>query len=309
MAEHRMDADTAGRLYAHRGQIYLIQRRLDVAAQELTIGLREREQAAAESGAELTGTYPFHVVQLAILAADRGDFASAHREIGRALELVRNSGERSREASLLITAAMCYGFEGEWKRVQEAAAETRAIAEYVGAPYHLACADVLEGYASFHIGDRSEALAMMRSGLAAQERSGAWLCLCLTRSYVADAFERSGSWEEASELARAALARSEVGDRLGDDLAQRVLLRCAARQTPDLVPLAIERARSVALERGSAREKALFELAAAQAFLLLGDGTRARDHADRAIFELGALGAAWFVDEAEKVRARALEFV
>ncbi len=309
MAEHRMDSDMAGRLYAHRGQIYLVQRRLDVAAQELAIGLREREEAAAQSGAELTGTYPFHVVQLAILAADRGDFASAHREVTRALELVRNSGERSREASLLISAAMCFGFEGDWEHVREAAAETRAIAEYVGAPYHLACADVFEGYATFHIGDQSEGLTMMRSGLTAHERSGAYLTLCLTRAYVADALERSGSWQEAIELARAALARSDVGDRLGDDLARRVLLRCAARQTPDLVPSAIERARSVALERGSPREKALFELAAAQASLLLGDGTRARDHADRAIVELGALGAAWFVDEAEKVRARALELV
>lgn len=76
---------------------------------------------------------------------------------------------------------MCFGFEGDWEHVREAAAETRAIAEYVGAPYHLACADVFEGYATFHIGDQSEGLTMMRSGLTAHERSGAYLTLCLTR--------------------------------------------------------------------------------------------------------------------------------
>ena len=305
LAESLGDAVTIGMARSHLGQIFVVQRRSADAADEVAIGMRIRDDLGETAGSR--GTYPFSVVQLALIAADRGQFATAHREIERSLAMVRGSGERSREASLLVCAAMSFGFEGEWMRVRDAAVSARAIAEYVGAPYHLAFAEVIDGYANFQLGARSLGMRMMRRGLIAHEQSGALLAFGLTRAYVADALEQAGEHEEAMKLALASLARADVGDRLGDDIARRVLLRCEALLRPDLVPSEIERLRSIGTARGSAREEAMVDLAGAQAYVALGQRSTAIDHADRAIEAINALGMPFFLAEAETTRRRAYD--
>lgn len=306
-AEPRLNNQIDGQLLAHLGQILVLQRRFDEATEELESGMRLRESSPRTRRPGFGGMASFSIMQIALIAADRGLFAQSHREAERALKSVRGSGERSREASLLITRSMALAFEGEWLRVREAAVGARAIAEYVGAPFHLAFADVIDGYANFQLGARALGLRMMRRGLVAHEQCGAMLAFALSRAYVADALEQNGEYEEAAKLALAALARADVGDRLGDDIARRVLLRCEARLAPDLLASEIARLRLIAVERGSLREEALLELAAAQSYLSVGDGPAAREHSDRAVDAISALEMPWYVAEAESVRQRAEE--
>jgi class 3 adenylate cyclase/tetratricopeptide (TPR) repeat protein len=303
MTQHYDDGDTSGRLRGHLGQILVVQRRLDEAERELQAGLRQRELAARARSRGSARPYPFAVLQLALAAADRGDFAVAHDDVERAIDSMRGSGERTTEAALLVCCAMAFGFEGDWVRMGDDAAGIRASAEYVGAPFHLACADVFEGYANFQLGARSLGLRLMRRGLVAHEQSGALLTLCLTRSYVADALAREGDIEEATTLAYSALSRADVGDCLGDDIARRVLLRCEARLAPDLLASEIERNRTIAIERRSRREEALLELAAAEAYVAIGDGPAARRHGDASVEAIGQLGMAWWLKQAESVRS------
>jgi class 3 adenylate cyclase/tetratricopeptide (TPR) repeat protein len=208
----------------------------------------------------------FSLSQCAFTRMYSGDTAAARAGFAQAMERVQQSGSRSTEGSVWITWGLARLVESDWSGAIAAAGEARGIAEQMRAPYHLDTADAIEGYARFQLGAGDDALEQLTRGIEGLEKTGAFLSMSLSLASHADALAEAGQSAEARRQAEASLARREHGDRLGDDLALRVLARLDAREGRSA---AFEQRHAELLElarmRGSAREEVLAHVEALRA--------------------------------------------
>lgn len=292
----------SGLMRMQLGYALVTQRKPDGRA-VLGHGLAERQRAAQVSGQPLSDTDGYACAMLALAQADRGDFRTADELLSQGLEIVRAAGRRPAESSVMITSAAVELFRANWKGVIAWAGDAREIAVPLRAPYHLATADALSGYARFRLGEESEGLAEMRRGLEDLENSGAFLTKCLSLACLADALSRSGRFAEAEALATAALDRATAGDVLGDELAHRALLRIEARRSPAAVSDRLAVLRDDSGVRRSPRHAAIADLAAADAAWRMGRHDEAAASALSARDRFGALGIDGDREEAEALLA------
>lgn len=251
------------------GYCLVSQRRLEGLA-VLEQSIVERQQASKVGGLRLNDSDGYGLALLGLAHADAGDFAAADELIGRGLEIVRAASFRPAESSILVTRAVVSFFRTDWPGVLDSAGEAREIAVQLRAPYHLATADILTGYARHRLGEGRDGLSAMWRGLEDLERSGAFLTKCMSQACVADALSRSGHFAEAEALATAALDREAVGDRLGDEFAHRALLRIEAQRSAAAVSERVDALRRTARARRSPRQSSIAELAAADTAWRLG---------------------------------------
>ena len=129
--------------------------------------------------------------------------------------------------------SQAFGSKRSPKYQLDAAQKARVPAQTMRAPYHLATCDTIEGQARFHLGEREAGLAALRRGLAGLERCKLPLTLTWSLACLAEALAQLGEWDEAKRLAREALERGPLLDRLGEDVAQRTLFRVAVYRNPE----------------------------------------------------------------------------
>ncbi|MEP6623839.1 MAG: AAA family ATPase [Acidimicrobiia bacterium] len=304
LVEQAGQDDTAALLRCHLGQVLIIQRRHDEAEQLLVEGLRGRGEQVGELGpgdVEL-GLYCYALAQQTLIDADRGEFTPPVRAVDEALAHINRVGEYSTGASLLIVSAIARTLRGDWAEVCADIEAIAALPDASVSPYVEVMATVLHGYATFRLGAPQEGLEALRRGLKAHEESEAKLALGLTRALLADALAREGNDEEAASMARAALERGEVGDRIGEDFAACVLLQTDGQTGTDLAT-SIERLRTDCLAAGSIRSTAMVNLAAAKAYRRAGDIDAATRYATDAIAATTALGMTAYREEAESLGA------
>lgn len=238
-----------------------------VAALEEGLALRS---AASEGGEGVDDAHvldaagaldSFSQCQLALTASYQDGAANARQGFRDAIVRVRKTGVVSTESSNWITFGLASVVLGDWETAIEASHEARRIAEHVGAGYHLDTSDGIEGYALFQLGDRRAGALMLQRGVERLEKSGALLSMSLTLACYADVLAELGDLEEARFRAEAALERGDHGDRLGEDLAHRVLYRLDVQEE---AAIEIEARRRALLRQADAygcrREHALAEL-------------------------------------------------
>ena len=211
----------------------------------------------------------FSQCQVALLQAYAGDWERARPGFGAAIDRVRKTGSLSTESSNWITFGLACIVAGDWETAIECARQARQIAEHVRAHYHLDTADGIEGYARWRQAgadgneERERGLRLLRRATERLEKSGALLSMSLTSACYADVLAERGEHDEAERRARAALERGEHDDRMGEDLALRVLVRLAG-DGEEASALRDELTR-LAASRESARDQALAALAIADA--------------------------------------------
>ena len=286
-----------GLMRMHLGYCLVSQRRAG-AGRVLRQGIALRQAAAELSGQPPNDTDGYGLALLGLAHADRGDFATADSLVDRGLGIVRAAARRPAESSILITRSVVELFRGNWQGVVVSAREARDIAVQLRAPYHLATADILSGYGRFRLGEEAEGLSAMWGGLEDLERSGAFLTKCMSQACVADALSRSGRFAEAEALATAALDRALVGDALGDEFAQRALLRIDATRSETAVSTRLETLRRNATRRRSRRQLAIAELAEADAAWRAGRHDDAASSASAARDRLEGLAMPGDLEEA-----------
>ncbi len=295
----------------HLGLLML--RRDSVEAERaLGEGTRLLEEASRARNVPIGARQKFAYAVLGACLIDRGFYERGNALLDDAIASVREKGQRSTEASNLITALIGLFFRSDWTESSKVAKQAIDIAEQLKLPYHLSIGGVLAAYARFRLAESDGELAVQRDAvndmernLRMQEDSKALLCSSISYACCADAASRLGDWERARQMAAASLERETVGDILGIDLAHRALLRVEAHTEPDAVPRRIERLMQLASEHDSVRERALAHLAAAEAFLVLGAAERVRSHADQAAAVLDVLGPQHLIDELRRTRAAA----
>jgi tetratricopeptide (TPR) repeat protein len=186
----------------------------------------------------LGGTTAYSAAQYAMLLADRGDpdrgdQDASDRFMKLALETVEELGQHSTESSVHIMMGFVASMRQSWKEALDAAQKARPPAQTMLAPYHLATCDTIEGQARFHLGEREAGLAALRRGVAGIERCKLPMTLTWSLACLAEALAHRGEWDEADRIAREALARGPLLDRLGEDIAQRTLFRVAIHRNPE----------------------------------------------------------------------------
>jgi hypothetical protein len=286
----------------HLGYCLVSQRRL-AGRRIIRTALAQRDRDSGVSGQRLNDTDGYGMALLGLAYADAGDFTSADELVARGLEVVRASGRRPAESSVLIIRSFVELFRSNWEGVVASTDQSRQLAAQLRAPYHLATADVLGGYSLFRMGDEDEGLAAMWRGLADLERSGAFLTKCMSQACVADALSRRGLFAESELMATAALDRAALGDVVGDEYAYRALLRQDALGPASQAAARVDALRRSARRGRSPRQSAICDLAEADTALRQGRHHEAAVLASSALDQFANLGMPGDLAEAQALLA------
>jgi tetratricopeptide (TPR) repeat protein len=251
-----------GSFLCHLGNCVVISRDFDQGETLFEEGIAMRRRHAATTNSALGETTVYALSQYALMLADRGDPArrdhvEADRHLALALDTVEEIGMRPTESSVRITLAFIAALREDWKEARDSAIKARAPAQAMLAPYHLATCDTIEGQAAFHLGDHEAGIAAMRRGLEGIERCGLPLTLTWSLACLAEALALRGGWGEAERLARAAIDRGSLLDRLGEDIAQRTLFRIAVQRNPTIFESEAATLLELSDASGSPRSRAL----------------------------------------------------
>jgi tetratricopeptide (TPR) repeat protein len=210
-----------------------------------------------------------------------GDAKASISRFRGAIERARKIGALSVESSDWITFGLTCLVIAEWQTAIEAAHEARRIAEHMRSRYHLDTSDAIEGYALFQLGEQRRGRTLLEQAVDELEKSGMHLSLSLTLASYADVLAAFGETDKARLRAEAALTCAQHGDRLGGDLARRILYRLDAaagdRQAADA---SLNAMREQAEKNNSRRDAALADLEIARATL---------DRAERKVLALGVI--------------------
>jgi class 3 adenylate cyclase/tetratricopeptide (TPR) repeat protein len=241
---------------------------------------------------------------LALCDAESGDFTEAFARIERALGMVRAAGARQVESTLLTILAWVHLFRGSWDGCLETGAPLREIADALGSTYVLCMAMAVEGYARCMRDADPQGLELLRDAIDRLEARHMRMALSQVYGCLAEATALAGNGEESAAMARRAIARSEVGDRVGEPQARRALgLARACHGDTDGALAALEEAIALARAGNRVREEAVTTFRLAE--VLVGAGRR-----DAGTVTLAAvaerferLGMPWYASQASRVPA------
>jgi hypothetical protein len=194
---------------------------------------------------------------LGLIHADRGDFDAADLAIAEAEKLAEATGRLTIIGPMLIQRGMVELWKGELGRCVATAQRARAVGERIAGKYIRAMAEALEGYAA-GIGGTASALgstAKLKGACATLERLGIRLHVSWCYGLLAELSWIAGDAEGASQAARAALARADEHDALGEVHACLTLAKLGTTDAERAAWLA--RAEGRAAEKGSRRELAV----------------------------------------------------
>ena len=200
-------------------------------------------------------------------------------------------------------------FRGDWPACRKSALELDRKSKRIGSTFMQAVSQTLGGYARCFgfDGQRSEGLAMMRSGVDMLERSEISMMLSFLHACLAEALVLGGEVDEAQSFAERALEHATTReDRMGEPPAYRVLLLATARRSPrerDRIDAALDAALAAARRRGSVRDAVITTMRAAEV-LAGSDPGWARAQLLDCAKRFGALQMPWYRARAEELLAK-----
>jgi transcriptional regulator with XRE-family HTH domain/tetratricopeptide (TPR) repeat protein len=295
------DLPLVAQLHCNLGQSHFHMAQYERALEELGRALRVRAHAGAAEDSWVTANA---LMYLALIDADRGDFAEAYARIESALAIVREN-ERAFSASPLTILGVTQCFQGAWRECLRTANQMRELALQVGAPYVRGMSSMLEGTCRFHAGERSAGIEVLRRSIEELESAHTRLAISLVHAQLAELLIEDGQIEAGRSAAERALARADVGDRLGEVAAHRALAYAEVHTLPahpDREQRSFERARELAERRSGRRDLALIDLRMAQSLARKGERERAAQLFSHAASEFSAMQMTWHARLAEKTR-------
>lgn len=222
--------------------------------------------------------------------AVQGHFADAYRDFDAAFATLDGVDHPVRGSVTSLRALACL-VEGRLDQCLALIREAIAISLSARARYLVVSCRAVEDYAQWlQTGDdrHVEALASRVEWLLG---SGSRQRLSNNHGWLAEMFARRGEAAEAEHHYRAACARADAGDRLGETIACRAMARLAAEGRVTADPFEyLERGYASARLRQSPREQHETDLCAADVHGLLGNPDQAHALRQRAIAGFTALG-------------------
>lgn len=300
LATELSDLPLVAQLHVNLGQSHFHMAQYERALEELGRALRVRAHVGSAEDSWVTANA---LMYLALIDADRGDFPEAYARIESALAIVREN-ERAFSASPLTILGVTQCLQGAWKECLKTASEMRELARQVGAPYIRGMSLMLEGTSRFRSGERSVGIDVLRASIEALESSNTRLAISLVHAQIAELLIEDGQLEAGRSAAERALARADVGDKLGEVAAHRALGYADACSSahPEREQRSFERARTLAERRSSRRDLALLDLRMAQSLSRKGESERAEQLLDQATREFAAMQMTWHERLAERTR-------
>jgi class 3 adenylate cyclase/tetratricopeptide (TPR) repeat protein len=280
-----------GQTFYHRAELALARSRL-----ERVVRARERSIVAANA-----------LGYLALVDAETGDFAAARTRSGEALAIVRELGQRQLEGSILTMVTFVDLFQGAWGRCERHAAEMRAIAGEIGAPYIRAMSLTASGYARCLGRDDPNGLAELKAAIADIEDSGTRLSMSVNYACLAEVLALAAMQAEARRFVALAQERVDAGDRIGEVQALRSLgiaEACQGSHRLDRARMYFEDGIEIAEARGSAREAAITRWRLAEALAAAGCRDDAHVALESSILAFGAFDMPWYGERAGALAAR-----
>jgi class 3 adenylate cyclase/tetratricopeptide (TPR) repeat protein len=263
----------------------------------LTRGLAMRGRLAGAA-------YRYAQGQLAMIVADRGDFARAHTLIDQALGSVTEVGMVTMQAPLLVQRAMIEAWQGSFEACLETARCANEIAERIEARYIYGMSLFLEGYGRFMAYREPRGLALMREAVGLLDESEMRLMLSFCLGLLAEALALAGELDGALECAQRALARVEQGDQFGEISAHRVAAVVAGRRgRADEMERHLRRALELCETRFAPRELAITEYRAAELLAQLRPD-EAEGRLERALAKFEELGMTGYPAKLRALRSR-----
>ncbi len=295
-ADHRL----ISQLHTNLGQSFYHEAEFGLATDHLSRAIHLRREGGSSGRTIVIANA---LGYLALVDAERGDFATARTRVGEALAIVRELRQRQLEGSILTIVAWVDLFQGEWDACIRRSKEMRAIADAIEAPYIDAMSRTTEGYALVCGRGDPVGLNRLREAVTAFEKSGG-LSLSVKCSCLAEALAFGGRVDEAVSVAHRALARAEVGDRIGEIQAHRALGIARMRgPEPQLAEARahLETGVKLAEVRGAMRETAVTRLQLAEVLARDGDAEAAHSVLAQATAALRTFAMHWYVAQADKL--------
>jgi class 3 adenylate cyclase/tetratricopeptide (TPR) repeat protein len=263
-------------------------------------GIELRKRAVPERW--MTPPIAYALAFVAVIVADRGDFATFDREMANAVEIAERLGERTALSSINQMRIIGATYRADWRGGLAQGRYGCRLANAIGARTNHGMARTLEGWCLFRGEGDPRGIDAMREGIAEMEANGTRLGISLYYAYLAEALVRTGRPEAAAREVERALHRDTAGDRYGQAPAYRALALVACERGDAAgVERALERARRAGAEKQSARELALCDLAEAECLARLGENARAVDLAHRARPSLESMQLDWFAARAREI--------
>jgi len=260
------DAKLLAQLDSNIGQVLFHTGDFPRAVKHLERSIERRRAMGSDTMASQVMAYSLGY--LALIDCESGRFDRVDTRLEEAFKLAEISGRIQLEGALHSIRVVTHALRGNFPACVSAAAELEPRAQRIGSIYMLAMSQSMGGYARYLLGERTEGVASMRSGIELLERAENGMNISLLYACLAGALSVVGSLDEAETLARRALQRADQqDDRMGEPMARRVLFAVVARRAPQGGPevdAALEAAIEVARRRGSEREEALTWLRAAE---------------------------------------------
>jgi hypothetical protein len=178
--------------------------------------MRKRDRAKRDAG------YGYALGHLALVAADRGDYARAELLLTEARAAIEASGQVAMLGALATTEGIVFALRGDWAGCGQAALRAREVAERIHGAYQRHMAATLEGLALFHGAGDASGIERMRAAALFLESRGIGLTLSWNFACLAEALVLHGHADEALAHANTAIARIGQGDGLGQACALRV---------------------------------------------------------------------------------------
>ncbi|MGH7895219.1 MAG: ATP-binding protein, partial [Candidatus Binatia bacterium] len=302
LADPAADRRLISQLHTNLGQSFYHGAEFTLAIDHLSRAIRLR-RGSASSGRTIVVANALGY--LGLIDAERGDFAAAHARLDEALAIVRQLGQRQLEGSILVMVAFTDLFQGEWDACLRRAAEMRAIADVIGAPYIDAMSRTAEGFARAVGLEDPEGLVALELAVTALEASGSRLSMSVNYGCLAEALALGADPARATPYAHRALARSESSDRIGEIQAHRALgLACArdAVPRPDAARVHLAEGVRLADARGAVREAAVTRLRLAEVLIQIGDTVVSRETLEQATRAFETFGMRWHLAQASTLR-------
>jgi tetratricopeptide (TPR) repeat protein len=292
IAERSRDEGLSAQILANLGQSHAAA--CDYAAAlprlERALGVEGRRPAALpKPKGNLGKAYALACGALALF--DQGDVETAESWMDAALEAVRGTGHPI-EASCLAFASAKFALSGRFAECAQLARRVQAMGQQMNGPYLYARGQADGAYARFMEHGRAEDLTTLRDSVEWLDVKGIRLYHSIGLAYLCEAMMEAGRFDEAAHYAERALDRALEQDPLGEGTALRTLARLALRPGgggSESAMRHLERAFSIAEERGSARERVLTEATRAEILADIGDQASARDLLGEALPRLAAM--------------------
>ena len=233
------------------------------------------------------------------ILADQGDFKAAHTCFDEALGLLGGSTHPVVN-SVRNWVAISLMWQGRWDEVAQVTNECVHIAENTRALLLLVVCRATDGFARWCATRDVDGLRQLHEAANWMEARAGQFYTSLYYGWLTEACVADGDFATARRYAVKALLRAREGERLGEAMVCRAMLAMALRRDdPARARRWLKRAECSARLRGSAREAALNQLAAAGLHAQLGDAVAARRVAAQAAQRLGILGMHWHAQQAD----------